>query len=343
MGKKHVSLVSLSVLIGMGLGFSGCAGNSIKLGEYKKVTLQKSQYAPSAEKMKKHSNTKVIIQDIDDNSIPTAEKAKLGKSMASNINKELSENKNVRILKRVSSATDIKEEIKAAEIGKGIGGDVGQADYLLTGKISNSTYKNDFQEATQYTDDKGKTHYSPPEIKYEACVEGTLKVFSLPSLKEVETASFDECSTSSEEARSPSDAKPSNGTLERKAGTEAMDSVAYKLKSFFTPKAYIKAMKKNGDDMIIQVFVGKKQGANEGDDATIFKMTDDGPVQIGTGEISNKITNNKAWITVSEIEDGETIKEGDYVKIVYKESLTSKFMKSTGGFGAFKSIKGFLK
>ncbi|SFV61386.1 hypothetical protein MNB_SV-14-593 [hydrothermal vent metagenome] len=332
MERKYFSLINLSVLVSMGLGFTGCiGGNAIKLTEYKKVSLQKSQYAPSEDKMKKQSRAKVIIQDIDDNGIPTAEKAKLGKSMASNINKELSENKNVRILKRVSSSTDIKDEIKAAEIAKGVGGDVGQADYLLTGKISNSTYSNEFKEATKYTDDKGKTHYSPPEIKYKACVQGTLKVFSLPSLKEVESASFDECSSSSEEARNPSDAKPSNGTLEREAGREAMDSVAYKLKSFFTPKAYITAMKKNDDDMILQVLVGKKQGAKEGDEVQIFKMTNDGAVQIGTGEVSNRITDNKAWVTVSELEDGEKIKKGDYVKIIYKEGYGSKIWKGIDG------------
>ena len=332
MEKRYFSLINVSVLVSMGLGFTGCmGGNAIKLGEYKKATLQKAQFAPSAEQMKAQSRAKVIIQDIDNNSIPTAEKAKLGKSMASNINKELSENRNVRILKRVSSSTDIKEEIKAAEIGKGVGGDVGQADYLLTGKISNSTYSNNFKEATKYTDDKGKTHYSPPEINYKACVQGTLKVFALPSLKELESGSFDECSSSSEEARSPSDAKPSNGTLEREAGKEAMDSVAYKLKSFFTPKAYIKTMKKDGDNMIVQVSVGKKQGAKEGDEVKIFKMTDDGPVQIGTGEVSNKITNNNSWITVDELEDGEKIKKGYYVKITYKEGFGSKLWKGMDG------------
>ena len=332
MEKRYFSLINVSVLVSMGLGFTGClGGNAIKLGDYKKITLQKAEFSPSSEKMKTANKAKVIIQDIDNNGIPTAEKAKLGKSMASNINKELSENKNVRILKRVSSATDIKEEIKAAEIGKGVGGDVGQADYLLTGKISNSTYTNKFEEATKYTDDKGKTHYTPPKINYKACVQGTLKVFALPSLKEVESGSFDECSSSSEEARSPSDAKPSNGTLEREAGTEAMDSVAYKLKSFFTPKAYITVMKKNGDDMIVQVSVGKKQGAKEGDEVEIFKMTNDGPVQIGTGEVSNRITNNKAWVTVNDIEDGEKIKEGNYVKIIYKEGILDKTWKSMDG------------
>lgn len=329
MGNRYLSLINVSVFVGMGLSLTGCMNsNSVKLGDYKKTTLQKAQYAPSKEEMETQSRAKVIIQDIDDNGISTAQKAQLGKSMASNINKELSKNSNVRILKRLSSAMNIKEEIKAAEIGKGAGSDVGQADYLLTGKISNSTYSNEFQEARQSTDDEGKVHYYPPKINYRACVEGTLKVFSLPNLKEVESGSFDECSSSSEEARSPRDAKASNGTLEREAGEEAMDSVAYKLKSFFTPKAYITAMKKDGDDMIIQVGVGKKQGAKEGDEVEIYKMTSDGSVQIGTGELTNRITNTKAWVTVDDIEDGERIKEGHYVKIIYKEGTFSKIGKS---------------
>jgi len=332
MRKEYLSLIKLSVVATMGLGLSGCmSSNAIKLDTYKKVRLEKGQYAPSQAMLKKSKKAKIVIMDIDNNGIANAKNIELGKSMASNINKELSDNKNVQILKRVSSSSYDKilsREIKVAEIGKEVGEDVGQADYLLTGQLSNVTFSNDFSEGSYSTNKKGERTYHPPRISYKSCVQGTLKVFSLPDLKELESKSFDECSSSSEQARSPMDAKPSNGSLEREAGAEAMDSVSYTLKSFFTPKAYITVMKQNGSEKIIRVSVGKHQGAKEGDSVEIFTMTDDGEVKVGEGEITNRITNNNSWVTVDELEDGHTLKIGDYVKIVYKESTLSKIGKT---------------
>jgi len=97
--------------------------------------------------LKKSKKAKIVIMDIDNNGIANAKNIELGKSMASNINKELSDNKNVQILKRVSSSSYDKilsREIKVAEIGKEVGEDVGQADYLLTGQLSNVTFSNTY-------------------------------------------------------------------------------------------------------------------------------------------------------------------------------------------------------
>jgi len=342
MGNIYHSVIKVSILVGISIGFVGClGGNKISLGDYKKVELQKSPFAPSQKEMRQGGKSKVIIMDIDNNGIANAEKINLGKSLASNINKELSVNKNVQILKRVSSANYeqiLTKEIKAAEIGKEIGEDVGQAQYLVSGQLSNVTFTNDFKEGG-YTENKdGKRTYYPPKIHYKACVQGTMKVFSLPELTEMLSESFDECSSNSEEARSPRDAKPSNGSLEREAGAEAMNSVAYALKSFFTPKAYINDMRQDGDKKIIRVGVGKNQGAKEGDTVYIYTMTNDGEVKVGEGEITNKITNNNAWVTVSELEDGHVLKSGDFVKIHYEETLLEKAKKGLDVNKYFKKL-----
>jgi len=331
MGKGYYSLVQLSTLVSVSFYFSGClGGNSIKLSEFHKVSLQKSQYAPTDESAQKSSKAKIVIMDIDENGIERAKRIALGKTMATALNKKLSENKNVQVQKRISGSNYkeiLSKEIKAAEIGREVGEDVGQADYLVTGQLNNVTFTNKFTEGGYREDKKGKRHYYPPRISYTACVEGVVKVFSLPSLTEAESKSFEECSSRSEEARSPSDAKPSNGSLERDAGEKAMDTVSYDLKNFFSPKAYITDMRENDGDKIIYVSVGKKQGAKEGDKVIIYTMTNDGEVKIGEGKVTNKITNNHSWVTVEELDDDQNIKKGDFVKLIYKEGIFSKGKK----------------
>jgi hypothetical protein len=332
--------VYLSVLVGISVGLTGCS-SAINISTYNPVTLKKGKHIPSKEQLGGGGASKVIIMDISDNNIANAKKAQLGKSMASNINKELSENKNVKIMKRVSSSSYkeiLSKEIKAAELGKEMGEDIGQADYLLTGQISNTTFSNKFKEAYTTTDKDGKTSAHPAEITYKSCVEGTLKVFALPDLNEVKSKSFDECSSFSEEARSPSDAKPSNGSLERKAGAEAMNSASYELKNLFTPKGYIFEMRKDGDNIIIKTALGSKIGAKEGEDVEIYSIEDvNNPltgettqtaVLIGKGEISDKVTPAYSWIVIDKLYDGRDIKLGDYIKIKYEESIWSKGTKA---------------
>jgi len=339
MKNEYNSLIKVSILVGIGFSLNGClTGNHIKLGDFHKVSLQKSQYAPTGDSVQKSNKAKIVIMDIDDNGIDRAKKIALGKTMATSLNKKLSENKNVQIQKRISGSNYkeiLNKEIKAAEIGREVGEDVGQADYIVTGQLNNVTFTNKFTEGGYTEDKKGKRHYYPPRISYKACVEGVVKVFSLPSLTEAESKSFEECSSTSEEARSPSDAKPSNGSLERDAGEKAMDTVSYHLKTFFSPKAYITDMRENDGDKIIYVSVGKKQGAKEGDKVIIYTMTNDGEVKIGEGKVTNKITNNHSWVTVEELDDDQTIKKGDFVKLIYKEGIISKGKKWLDKFTKF--------
>ena len=311
--------------------FSGCSTEIGNLGEYKLSTLQKAMNMPSQKQLTNTKASKIIIMNIDDNNIGTAKNAQLGKGMAVHINKELAENKNVRVVKRVSSSNYeqiMNKEIKAAELAREIGEDVGAADYLVTGQISNASYSHEFSEGYYYDTDDGRK-YSPPKIDYKACVQGTLKVFALPELKEKESKGFDKCETYSEEARSPSDAKRSNNSLVRKAGNNAMHAASFGLKNFFTKKGYIVEKRKKDDEVIIRVMLGSKQGAKHNEDVKIYTVenvtnpltgeTSKAGVLIGTGVISEKVTVADSWIVVDEIQEGKKLHLGDYIKIQYEQ------------------------
>jgi len=333
------SLVAATVV---GLGLSGC-GTSIKLSEYKPTTLPKAKNMPSKEEMMSSALPKVIIMDIDDNGIKIAKQAKLGRSIATDINTNLAEARSVKIVKRVNKVSYDKmltKEVKAAELSKELGTDVGQADYILTGKLSNATYDHTFHEAyTTYVKTKHGTRaiHHPPSISYSACAVGNIKVFKLPSLDEATSIEFNECSHSSEQARSPRDAKLRNDGLVREAGNEAADTAKYPLKNFFAKKGYIYEMRKDGDDLIIKTTLGTKFGAKEGEDVEIYAVEDltnsltgvtkKTEVKIATGKISNQLNSDFSWVIVDEVEDGKNIEAGDYIKIKYEEGFFSKTMK----------------
>ena len=313
--------------------FSGCSTKIGNLGEYIPSTLYKAVNMPSKEELTNTKASKIIIMAIDDNGIRIAQEARLEKTMLVHINEELAENKNVQILKRVSSNNYeqiLNKEIKAAELEREIGEDIGAASYLLTGQISNATYNYEFSEGYYYETKEGEK-YSPPTIDYEACVKGTLKIFSLPDLNEAHSKGFNGCSSYTEEVRNPTDAKVTDPSLVRKAGIRAMHQVSFSLKNFFTKKGYILEKRKKKDVTIIRVMLGSNQGARSQDRVEIYSVetimnpltgqSSKKNVLIGRGTISEKVTSIDAWIVIKELEKGKQVHLGDYIKIKYSQGF----------------------
>jgi len=264
--------------------------------------------------------------------------------MIAQVNTELAEGKSVKIVKRVKKSNYsqlLSKEVAASELSKELGTDVGQADFIVTGQISNATYEHTFTEGYNYEckDSNGNVRncYMPPHMSYKSCVEGNLKVFKLPTLSEAFSKSFDECSNTGTEVRSAGDVIRENNGLVRKAGLEAADSVTYPLKNFFALKGYIYEKRIKDSDEILKTTLGSKAGAVKGVAVYIYSVIDDSnsltgtttkeTVKIGEGTISNQITSNSSWIIVDEMFNNYTPKAGDYVKIIQKESIWSKGIK----------------
>lgn len=336
------SLVSISLVAVSTVFLTGC-GAELNLPEYSKVPLPKTTHMPSNDEMKGH-HAKVIMMPLDNNDINIAQKAKLGNSMISKVNTELAEGKSVKIVKRVKKSNYsqlLSKEVAASELSKELGTDVGQADFIITGQISNATYEHTFTEGYNYEckDSKGNIRncYMPPHMSYKSCVEGNIKVFKLPTLSEAFSKPFDECSNTSTEVRSARDVVRENSGLVRKAGLEAADSATYPLKNFFALKGYIYEERTKDNDEILKTTLGLKAGATKGAAVYIYSVIDDTnsltgattkeTVKIGEGTVSNQITPNSSWIIVDEMFNNYTPKAGDYVKIVQKESIWSKGMK----------------
>jgi hypothetical protein len=338
MNKIHLVVISFL----FSFVFSGC-GTAIKLQDYTVSSLNKAKNIPSKDVMMNTSLPKIIIMDIDNNNLLVANNAELGKSMATNINTNLSKANSVNILKRVGNSgykKMLSQEIKVAELGKEIGADVGQANYILTGQISNASYDYAFKEGYYYevkTKEGSKTLYQPPVINYKACAIGNIKIFSLPDLSEAKSIEFNECSSDSQEARSPKDARLKNDGLVRSAGEEAADTAKYDLKNFFVKKGYIYEMKKDDDKVIVKTTLGSKFGAKEGEEVYLYavedlynSLTDSTKkieTKIGKGVVSDQVNNDFSWIIVKEMYNGKSINAGDYIKIQYTEGWLSKVKK----------------
>jgi DNA-binding transcriptional ArsR family regulator len=329
---KQFSFILISFFL-----FVGC-GTAIKLSDYKATPMKKTKYMPSLKVLENNQLPKVIITDIDNNNITLAQQSSLGSAMANEFNSILSNAKSVDIIKRVVTANYEKilsQEIAASELSKELGTDVGQADFIITGKLSNATYKHIFTEGMHYivTKKNGKKEkrYSPPSMKYYSCVSGNLKILELPNLKESNSISFEGCNSMQTDVRGSWDFQKRNDSLVRDAGLRSAQNIQNSLKNFFSKKGYIYEMKNDGDKIIIKTMLGSNYGAKEGEDVVIYSIKDSintltnktikTDIKIAKGVISNQITQNSSWIIIDKIFDNKKIQMGDFVKIKYNNDI----------------------
>ena len=325
-------ILGSSLVIGAFL-LTGC-GTNINLAKYSPINAPKAPHMPSQEELN-NKKPNVIVMDIDDNDIEVAKEAKAGKAMAAKINEDLGASNEVRIVKRLNNI-NLKDEVKKTEVLKSLGDN--SANYIVTGKINNATYKWEFNERKIITDKKGRVHVIPPFISYEACVSGNVEVYKLPELELQTSIPVKACTHEREDARSPYEAKKKNPSLVREAAVEAADDAKYPLMNFFAPKGYITEIRKNKDgDLIAKITIGSADGLKEGDKVKIYTIEDSvnqltnkkesHTIQIGVGKVSNQIAPHFAWIIIEEVEPNKTLHIGDFAKVEKEESLISKALK----------------
>ena len=163
--KKLLVISCMSSLAFLG----GCASYKIEnFDAYSQTTMPQADVMPSVEELK-NKKTKIVVFNADDSNIDLAKNAKAGYSIATTLEKHLSE-AGTEIVDR-NIAKKLQNEIQLAEVkGKSTYQGPSIADYAITGNVSAANIGSKFYERSQWTDKKGKVYVTPAKCKYTAQV-----------------------------------------------------------------------------------------------------------------------------------------------------------------------------
>ena len=315
---KYLLLGSSMLLL---ISCNGVSPNVINIAdEYPlKVSLEKSSSAPSSKILGK-SGMRVVVINIDDHFNQTSKESNLGKSMASELASQLVETKSVEVLKRLEEPVFLKE-LQKHELAKKYGTSLENADYLLTGEVTDATFINRFHP--QRTRTEGGV--TPSWGAYRACIRGTINLFKLPSLQIQEVFPFKECSQEREPISRPKNMKQKNPALIIKNIPDALEDIVSNMKKYFKPKGYVYAMRSsaNGKKKILKTTLNRGFGAVEGRQIEIIRVEKEiNPLNgkedftefiIGYGTVSNVITDEYSFITIDSLKS--QVRIGDVVKV----------------------------
>lgn len=338
--KTHIQkalpcLISAAAIIGI----SGCSAKIANISEYKPVPMAQSKFMPTKFES---SKPKVVVFELSNGKNQSAVKADVGMTTAAELEKQLSQSGAIEIVDR-NAAEKLKDEIQLTEMG-GNSSYTGPAiaSYAISGTISNAGMSSKFIEASSWVDKEGRTHVTPPSCLYVGSVNGSVKIYELPSMKVSLNRPFSESKRQSENARSAYDCtRGDDASLIRAAAVDSAEEMRHDLKNFFAKKAYIseKRISTDGKQIIFKIEFGTNDGVKSGDNIEIYTIEENfnslqnlstqEEIKISKATISDQLTQNACWILIENKETAEKIKQGDYVKLCYEKS----FLDSVKGAG----------
>jgi hypothetical protein len=328
-----------------------CTATIRNFDDYQKQFLPKTAFMPSKDNFS-GEEPKIVVFALDENENTIATSAKLGESMANDVENILSKNNLGQIVDR-KAALKLEKEIALSEMKK-TGSYKGPiiADYAISGAISNAGFTSKFSAGFFYPNPRtGDIITVPPKYTYSTDVNGNLKIYELPSLEVVQTIEFSNKKSRSENAAQDGglslgslqvggkkvEAAKSDDNLMRKTANEAVLDIEVDIKNFFAKKGYILEKRVYGKKAIFKISLGSSDGLKQGDKFEIIgkyenqnDITEESEIErriITTGTVTDRIDPKTSWVIIDDIKKLDSIRLGDAVKIKYEKSSFAKINK----------------
>ena len=325
MNYKNILIILLSLF------FTSCSTKIKDFSTFKKEPILKSNFINK--KDLETQEISIVVLNFNDRKNQISIKSNLSNSLAVKTENILATSKLVTLRDR-KAFKKLAKEISLAELNQsGSYSGPKQVDYAISGDIETAGFSHEYVAASSYMDLANKKYiYTPARNKYVSNVSGNVKIYKIPSLEVVNIISFNDIEYRSEDA-DKYNIITLDKNLVRKAGLNAINKQAYKLKNFFSAKqkAFILEKRVKKKKNIFKISLGKLSGLKEGQKVNIFtkrkeknELTGDSyieEVNLGKGVISNLVRNNTAWIIVKDNNIAEQVRLGDYVTVEFSKSF----------------------
>ena len=323
-------------LLTMALAMAGCSSTTIKnLDAMQPVSLQPSDVMPSKAELA-GGKPRVVVFEAEDGDIALAKSARVGSTIASEIEKHLAAT-NVELVDR-KLANKLRKELALAEMhGKAEYQGEQVADFAILGVVSQAAAGAQFTEGKRFVDNKGNTVTIAPSCKYSGDVAGSVRIYKMPSMRPVTTEELAGSAYSSEDVRYSQDCAISKTGAEqfaRDAAARAVARMRTQLQNQFAPTGFVIEQRANKDQVVVKVTLGGKHGVKEGDTVEIMNVTRmNNPLtnqtsietfKLGSARVSNQIGSESAWIIIDE-EIAEKIRIGQPVRLQFKKGFGDHF------------------
>lgn len=333
--------LGLAAVVAAPLLLNGCMATKVDLAKFRDADLQEAEIMPSRDQLNSQRTKIVVFEPAEDN-LPSIRGAAVAASFAKAVEQELSA-AGAEIVDR-NLALKLSDELRLAE-SKGSGSYSGPevAQFAIRTKLTSGEYGARYEEASQYTDKKGKTHTTPASYSHRAQVRGSVGVYELPSLRLLTLIAVEGVSTASDPVTGANAA--TGASMLRAAAEIAVRKSGHELKNLFAPKGYVVERRVDGENKsIFKVLMGRVQGVKGEDKVVILSLRrktnaltgkeqlDEVPVV--EAQVSDQLTDAESWVVPEDKVAATRVRLGDFVRVKYEKKYVSTSQSVVVGKGA---------
>lgn len=185
---------------------------------------------------------------------------------------------------------------------------------------------------------KMEKYTQPAKCNYTATLTGTLRVYNVADARVVSTVNLHGTGSRSVDTTSASCAVTSNVLpLVRGASEDALERQRAELQTLFSQRGYVVDKRVSKKTTIFKVSLGKLDGLEPGSKVEIFtrflstdQLTGKARAEerkIADGKVTDFVNEDAAWIIVNVAAEGERIRAGDHVKVIWDEGMLDRFRR----------------
>jgi hypothetical protein len=333
MAKRCIAVGGIAALL------FGCAatqiGNPSK--DYELVELNRVFPYPSDRELR-GQKTEVVLASRSTRDLPEEQVGRALSSLQRSMERTLGE-AGVGVIDRgIHDLAAVREELEAAEGAQGSNEFTG-ADWALVSRITRFRQWADYEPPRGLFKSKEELRDEPGRCEHHGAIEAEIKVFAIPTDDVARTTftlrSSGERSSEERDASCPISQTHKEVFLEQIL-EDALPCLDLPLKRRFPPRGYVDEHRVSpGEDAhIFRTSLGRQNGARPGLEVDVFRVqfmtAEDGrrlrdERRIGGGRISDEIGDGYSWITLDGGDLEQPILSGDLVRVVYENSLTTRF------------------
>jgi hypothetical protein len=325
------------------LVLSGCLSNPVsksEYAEYRSAPLLDAEHMPTEDELTSR-RSKVVVLEGEDGSAPSSREAGLGRLLSKAIAAKVSE-RGVEIIDP-KLAPRLSDQLRIAE-SRGTSEYSGPAvaNYAIKPTVATSSVNSRFVQGSEYTDKKGKVTRIPSSYTHSGEVTASVSIYSMPALTLMTSIPLNgsKSSTGNNSAQPLSAGVP----LLEAAVKAAVEDQEHTLFNFFSGRGYVNSKKVLGKKSIFEVTVGKSDGLKPGDKVIFYsrRKTEGGGLRknqvktleeivVADGLVTDNMTDEEAWVYVSDEVKAKKIMRGDLVKPEHSGSLFKKVLRDSLG------------
>lgn len=331
--QRRLSLVAMATLT---LGITGCQTvvSDNEFGQYVDAPITDADIMPVS--VNRQSRPKIIVLPADNGGTQLADRANLGAALSQSITQLLS-GRNIEVLEAPAKLAETMRKLDGSRAaGSSYNGP--KVSFIVRPVMGSAEYSAKFEPEHTYKDGKGHHLTVPAGYAHSASMTATLRVYEVPSLRQVTALNIKGASSFSDPKLNANQEKGASMLRDAAKNAVAVHNKT-EILNLFASSGYVVARRTFNSKSLLQISIGREDGIKPGDKVAIYSVRKATPmldgsippneeVMVVNTTVSKVVTPTSAWVAPDDEAMALKVRRGDVARERHEDNFLIGIVKN---------------